>query len=188
MAWTQYQAGFSYAILEHPKKELPYVQGRYIPAVRKCLQDIDGTIELENKHVQQKLRENDTNITETVMERLNLTTVQLTRLNCVRMYLGVTYLSEMCTVDGQYIADGVLKRERDAGEHVTTLTRPHQQKPNTRSWTIWNRLISTYRLGRWNEHHSSAGEWETYIDNYNIVWSRMAAGTWMEYKKFGTQI
>jgi len=133
MAWTQYQAGVSYVILEHPENELPYVKGRYIPAVRQYLQDIGGTIELENKYVQQKLRENDTNIIETVMDRLDLTTVQLTRLNCVRMYLGVTYLSEMCTVDGQYIANGVLKRERDTDEYVTTLTRPHQQKPNARS-------------------------------------------------------
>lgn len=47
------------------------------------------------------------------------------------MYLGVTYVSEICTVDGRYIANGVLNRERDADEYITTLTRAHQQKPNT---------------------------------------------------------
>ena len=33
------------------------------------------------------------------------------------------------------------------------------------------------RLGRWTKHHSSAGEWEAYIDRKDRVWSRTATGT-----------
>ena len=198
MAWTQYQAGVSYPILEYPEKELPYVQGRYIPAVRKYLNEVDATVELEQTYVQQKLRVNDVNIMEYAMKNLKLTDVQLTRLNCVRMYLGFTYVSEICTVDGRKVAKGVLRREKDGDEYVTTLTRPHQKKPNSASWKFWEKLITALteadnktlrtRLGRWTEYHSSAGEWESYIDQHGIVRSRAMTGKWKEYKKIGTQL
>ena len=50
-AWTSYQAGVSFPLLENPDKELDYVQGRAIPAVRHFLSTIDGAIALNNTYI-----------------------------------------------------------------------------------------------------------------------------------------
>ena len=51
MAWTQYQAGVSYPILQETEPNLPYIQGRCIPAVRQYLCDIGGSITIDQIYV-----------------------------------------------------------------------------------------------------------------------------------------
>ena len=56
MAWSQYQSGVSYLILQQTSTPLPHIQGRCIPAIRQYLNDIGGTIQIDNTYVQQPLR------------------------------------------------------------------------------------------------------------------------------------
>jgi predicted oxidoreductase len=93
-AWYAYQSGVSYPVLEYPDRKLDYISGRVIQGVRTNLNKIDGTIVLHNKYIRTKLRVNDKSIIERVSE-LELTQNQQERINCVRMYLGVMYLSEI---------------------------------------------------------------------------------------------
>ena len=115
MAWTQYQSGVSYPILKRTDMNLPHIQGRCIPDIRQYLCDIGGS------YVQRPLRQNDTSLMEMALV-CPLTDIQLTQMNCVRMYLGVMYLSEICTLDGKSISPGVLNRTRDIDEYKTNLT------------------------------------------------------------------
>ena len=50
-AWSAFQAGVSFPLLEYPLKELTYIKGEVIPATRKYLIDIDGTIILNTKYI-----------------------------------------------------------------------------------------------------------------------------------------
>jgi hypothetical protein len=94
------------------------------------------------------------------------TTIQLERINCVRMFLGVMYTSEICTIDGVSIRPGILKGSHETNDYMITLTTPKQTKPNRRSWELWARLITDFtmdgkqlkqQLGKWTSDHSTSG-------------------------------
>ena len=75
-AWSQYQAGVSFPILEYPDIALPYIEGRYLPAVRKHLDKIGGKIHLLQMYVIPKLRTKDISLMERALT-LGYTNAQL---------------------------------------------------------------------------------------------------------------
>ena len=87
LSWFQYQVGVSYAGLTNPSPKLVYVQSNFIPVVRDYLCTIHGTIEVDTPYIYPKLRTNDIPIMEAA-QLLELTDIQIQRLNQVRMYLG----------------------------------------------------------------------------------------------------
>ena len=105
-AWTQYQAGVSYPLLEKTNTDLEYVQGRFVLETRAYLEEIDATIHLDVNYVQRSLRVNDVAIMEHA-NNFDFTLIQMKRINCVRMYLGVTYISEISTICGNYLVNGI---------------------------------------------------------------------------------
>jgi hypothetical protein len=171
-AWNSYQAGVSFPLLEHPDIELDYVQGRAIPAMRHYLSSIDGTIKLNNTYIQPKLRQHDQCIMDRVIT-MNFTKNQRERINCVRMYIGIMYLSEICNVAGDRIMPRIETGHHDKMYYTSTLQQPKQQRPNDSSFKLWKEVLDTFtttnrvlkhNLGRWTKHHSKSGRWHSYQD------------------------
>jgi hypothetical protein len=119
-AWYAYQSGVSYPVLEHPDCRLYYISGREIEGVRTYLKEIDGKVVLYNKYIRTKLRVNDRSIMERVTE-LALTQKQQERINCVRMYLGVMYLSEICNMSGRELQTGIENNTHDKNVYIVRL-------------------------------------------------------------------
>jgi len=199
-AWSAFQAGVSFPLLEHPHKEVNYVKGKVIPATRKYLAAIEGTIVLDTKYIRPKLHEHD----ECIMDKaisMDFTPTQLERINCVRMFIGVMYTSEICTIDGASLRPGILNGNHNTHEYVITLSTPKQSKPNRRSWDLWAKLVTEFtsdgtrlkqQLGRWTSDHSKSGRWSAYrlrnkvykytsIDNNNHEY-------WEVYEQHGTHL
>ena len=63
------------------------------------------------------------------------------KTNCVRMYLGVEYVSEVCTVDGTGFVPDILEGDDCQLNYQTTLTKPYQEKPGEHSWMLWRRIL-----------------------------------------------
>jgi hypothetical protein len=177
-AWTAYQAGVSFPLLEHPDRPVDYVSGKVIPGMRKYLDYIDGKILLNNKYIRPKLRANDECIMERVVE-MEFTQNQRERINCVRMYLGVMYLSEICNIPGDALQKGIDNDTHEKTVYNITIQRPKQNKPNSYSWKFWKEAIQSFTtngtklnkvLGSWTEHHSKSGVWESYQANDNKVY------------------
>jgi hypothetical protein len=169
-AWTAYQAGVTYPILEHPERQLDYISGRVIPGIRKYLEEIDGKIFLHNKYIRTKLREEDKSIMERVTE-LEFTQNQRERINCVRMYLGVMYLSEICNTTGDSLQKGIGDNTHDKMVYKVTTQKPKQKQPNSYSWKFWMKAIKSFtkngrklntKLGPWTADHSRSGIWASY--------------------------
>jgi hypothetical protein len=118
--WYVYQSGVSYPVLEHPDRKLDYISGRVIQGVRTHLTTIDGTIVLHNKYIGTKLRVNDKSIMEKVTE-LQFTKNQQERINCVRLYLGVMYLIEICNLSGSELQPGIENNTHDINVYNVTL-------------------------------------------------------------------
>ena len=151
---------------------LLYVQGRTILTTRKGKINAIG---LNNTYVQRKLWNNDVSIMYMVNTQLihKVTAKQKVRINCVWMYLGVQYIREISTVNGDGFAPGILDGKMkydniDSLNYKTTLTTPTQPKPNTYSWKLWSKLLTTLfsplapnrlrrKLGKWHQSHSACG-------------------------------
>ena len=109
---------------------------------------------------------------ETSLSRF--TPVQQKQINCVCLYLGVTYLSEISTIDGLSLIDGINDGDEEHIQYRNLLTRPVQPKPNTRSWALWDLHLQSYTttnslnlkvpLGNWTSDHSTNGRWNAYKD------------------------
>ena len=110
MAWTQYSAGVSYPILGNTGQDLSYVKGRTILSVRKHLEECQAKIHLDTTYVQHPLRKKDVAIMDLVNTqttyKMNMN--QKEKINCVRMFLGVQYVSQISTVDGTNFVSGIL--------------------------------------------------------------------------------
>ena len=96
---------------------------------------------------------------------------QKENINCVGMFLGVQYVSQISTVDGTNFVPGILEGDDSQLVYQTTLTKPHQEKPGDRSWKLWKRILKTLtsfpktttnkltkRLGKWINTHSECGK------------------------------
>lgn len=141
-----------------------------IPGLRKYLDAIDGKISLHTTYIRKKLRMEDKSIMERVGE-LDFTPNQRERINCVRMYFGVVYLSEICNTAGDRLQTGIEKNKHDKNVYTVTLQTPKQKQPNSYSWKVWKKPIQSFttdgrklkeQLGSWTGDHSRSGRWESY--------------------------
>ena len=101
-AWNVMSAGVLFPLLKYPEIKLPHLKGKIIPAIREYLAKIGGTIHLDNKMIQPPLRKNDVCLMDVARE-MEITPIQLERLNCVRKWFNVQYLSELCNEEGTTI-------------------------------------------------------------------------------------
>ena len=126
------------------------------------------------------------------------TETQRRRINSVRMYLGVTWLSEICTIDGTSLVEGIGDDNIEL-PHENTLPKPAQVKPNTRSWALWDRLLQSFTqpnksklkepLGDWYRNHSRYGRWNAYRENSHNVYSwNPIEKDWTKYRAYGNRL
>ena len=92
-------------------------------------------IHLDTKYVQYLKQENDASIMHLVNTQTNrkVTINKKEKVNCVRMYLGVNYISGICTVNGTGFVLGILEGDDCQINYQTTLTKPYQKKSGDHS-------------------------------------------------------
>jgi hypothetical protein len=71
---------------------------------------------------------------DTITALPGLSEKMLVTFNLVRLFLGVTYLSEICSADGRHICRDAWQGSR--ARH-TPLLWPYQARPNQPSFRIW---------------------------------------------------
>jgi hypothetical protein len=156
--------------------------------MRKYLHEIGGSITLHNTMIRPKLQQHDQSIMERAI-KMDLTLIQQRRINSVRMYLGIMYISEICNIDGDSLVTGIDDNTHNQEYYTTRLQKPKQKKPNKRSWSLWKRVIHSFttdnkklttHLGKWTKKHSNAGTWKSYRSEDNKYWTK--------YKRHGTQL
>ena len=54
---------------------------------------------------------------------------QKEKINCVQIYLGVQYVSDISTINGAGFVPGTLDGDNSRLYHRTTLMKPYQEKP-----------------------------------------------------------
>ena len=98
LVWCQYQAGVTFLVLENTSTPLPWMPSRFKPAVRKYLDEIQATIEIDETFIQEKLRTKDSSLMEIALSQ-DLTENELKRFNCCRLFVGAMCVSEICKAE-----------------------------------------------------------------------------------------
>ena len=84
-------------------------------------------IHLNKTYVQHPKRINDVSIMHLVNTKTmrKVTMNQKEKINCVQMYLGVQYVSEISTIDRASFVLGILEGDNYQLNYQTALTKPH---------------------------------------------------------------
>ena len=110
---------------------------------------------------------------------------QKEKVNCVRMFLGVQYVSQISTVDGTNFVPKILEGDDSQLCYQPTLTKPHQERPGDYSWRLWKRILKmltpspktttnklTKKVGKWIDTHSESRQWISYKDHDGNFYSK----------------
>ena len=120
------------------------------------------------------------------MGRVNIlkrfTDMQQKRINCIQMYLGVNWISELATIDGRYLIKNIGAPNCKL-HHQVTLTKPFAKRPNIQIWALFEMVLDSFttdkfrtletELGDWTPDHSACGRWNAYKDKNNLVYENV---------------
>jgi hypothetical protein len=147
---AQLLAGTQFPLLQYPNQRLPHIQESFIVAICQFLARCNANIVITDLYTLGPLRENDINLTNAVMEVKN-NNASIIRFNQVRLYLQVTWLSEICNVQGTKILPEFLDHT-DCSDipSQSMLQWPNQGLRPKKSWTQWNYHVKTRKTSRHN--------------------------------------
>ena len=141
-AWSQANACVSFSLLSNPEIEVSHLRGTVVSAIWSYLAIIDGKITLDCSYIRPKLRVNDVCIMDLAI-RMDFTDNQRNRINAVREWYNVMYLSEITNKSGKTIMDGVLFVLNTLQKYRRCSDGPIQKKPNSYSFKFWQKTATT---------------------------------------------
>ena len=142
-AWTASNAGVSFPLFEKPEIEIPHMRGTVIPAIRSFLACIDAKIHLDNTMIRPPLRKHDICIMDEAL-KYDYTKSELEKINAVREYFNVQYISEISEPNGVTLAKGFLYGNKGDDWYRRRSPGPKQAKPNDESWRLWRKLLNHF--------------------------------------------
>ena len=154
MSWAQFLAGVSYPIMMRPSVPLPHLEPmKWIPEIRTFLGKHDLQLELEKSFVPKPQRVNDSFLMDDAIVS-SWKVGEIKRINACRLFLGVTLVSDIASIDGTTI-DLNYRSNIPSISHKGQL--PYQACPSTTTWCLWNRFLNklitdnilTVPLGQW---------------------------------------
>jgi hypothetical protein len=137
--WYQVVAGVSFCPFSRPRARMPYLGSAWLDSTRAFLAHSAATLHIEQASLPALQRQHDACIMDGIIE-LGLSTTSLERINCCRIYLRVTTLSDICTLHGDQI-------ERKAWLGLGRMASsqadwPVQPRPHDKSWGLWRSALS----------------------------------------------
>ena len=186
---VQDQSGISVSIFKDVHRKLPHLEARWIPNLRNFLSEINGSFNLYENYCQIPLRSNDWSIMDYATHPYvsQLTDNQICKINYCRMYLGVTWISEISDPTGQFVLEPFLRGERPPEGYIPPPIFPVQGRPSRSTWRIFEKFIRrfltpslqhTEPLGTWNST-VARGYWPSYYHNGQVY--RKRGNKWEVY-------
>ena len=116
--------------------------------------------------------------------------INLLRINSVRLFLQVFYLSDITTSDGKLISPEYYQAHLPL-QRSSTLHWPHQANPGMHSWRLWTTMLKTcythsnYHLRRplssWHDTPTRTQSWHTQIDPATSIVYQKQGSHWQTY-------
>jgi hypothetical protein len=172
--WTQHALGVGHNILEEPTKHIPpSIRDTWTRGVRNFLIDAGCSVLVPSIRPPAPRRERDIAIMDLALQH-NMTDVQLRSVQKVRLYLGVTFLSDACNATGNALLPEILAR-RPITVSQTVELYPHQEAPPHAAWATFIKLLQLQDLdlGNW------LPDWTSYR-HWNYVYSPSQGYHWYQ--------
>ena len=172
LSWGQLLAGTGSPILQDTINDLPHLDPMcWLPTLRASLSCMNCTIELADTHVPPVQREHDLFVMDKALT-VTHKPIDLQFINACRLYLGITFLSDMVTPAGTQICQFALQGYQST-QTQPKLLFPYQNRPGSKAWKVWKNFLRTLItpgttcnlrvcLGRWLVTGSALyREWNT---------------------------
>ena len=140
LTWTQMLTGTQQGILTNTKWKITYIPNTWWTKVRQFLQHIQGRLDLEVDYTIPPLQMNDVSIMDAIRNHMTWTPKQLRSINAARLYLQITYLSEL-TTSGTHIAVNHLHNQNPQKWSRSKLKWPTQPNPSKQVWRLWRKAL-----------------------------------------------
>ena len=122
-----------------PSVPLPHLQPmKWIPEIRTFLGKRDLQLKLERSFVPKPQRVNDSFLMDDAIVG-SWKVGEIKRINACRLFLGVTLVSDIASIDGTTIYLN-FRSNIPSTSHKGQL--PYQDCPNTTTWCLWNRFLN----------------------------------------------
>jgi hypothetical protein len=141
-------------------------------SLRKYLDDIKGTIQVNHPGIPPKTRENDQHIMDIVLQSKKYKPHQIRKINYCRLYMNVTTLSEITNAKGDMIDPAMIERNKEETLSQEKWRRVNQQKPDAASWNLWKNMckdVSTRMNNKWYLNRR-LGRWTIPLEEMRKQW------------------
>lgn len=135
----QTEAGVSFDLLHHPQTELPYLTPCWMTDLRSFCAQTTVSIRIKSNRVPLASRSHDQFLMEIALT-LGMTKRELTDLNLVRTYLGVTTISDIASALGSHILPCVWFAQ-PISDRKSRMTFARQSPPTGYQKGLWKRLL-----------------------------------------------
>ena len=98
-------------------------------------------IKIPNLFLPKKQRYNDSCLMNTILD-LNRSVTELKQINACRLYLQVTFLSDITTINGKFLLTGVIEGTHDNIPN-RKLEWPTQISLDKKTWKLWSQTITS---------------------------------------------
>jgi exonuclease III len=158
LSWFQLAVGVSHSILEQPHALLPHLESKWLASLRTFMSINDITLQLDDPMIPPLQRVHDAHIMDIVLQSKKYTASEIRRINYCRLFLQAVTLSDLATVDGQYVDASKLKGHPSLRSSSTTLMHINQDRPSESEWSLWKKVnhLWSNEDGRF---HQSLGRW-----------------------------
>ena len=148
LRWLHLISGLSYCPLYHPSPNLHHIQDKWFSTTIRFLYETNGSIEtIERIHIFN--RQNDSSLIEDFL-LLEPSRTDPILLNQCRLFLHVTTLSDIATIDGTCIRRNCWE---GATPNSSPFLWPKQGTPSAKAWRVWRLYISQCYLANDLHHH-----------------------------------
>ena len=134
----QLASGQSRPLMEYADTQVNYLRNSFFLHLRSQLSDINASLWIEDVWRPQIHRDHDEFIMDQFVKIPGITRAELRQANAVRLYLRILTIADIADPSGEFIPDGMLTREWQAG---TDLHWPHQTRPPLEFWAVFRKCL-----------------------------------------------
>lgn len=198
--WMQLTAGTTWSLLQHPSRQVPHLDDKWINSLRQGMKQAKAHITLHSLYTVQLQRRNDSSIMDTALTH-GLTRKEIQCLNNWRIYLQAETLADLTDASGTYL----LQRESTLPS-TPVGPWPNSLKPAGKLKKFWSIVKTIYQippdgklprpLGNWNDlpqrrswtHYYDRQSKKVFVSTQDKLWrtqttssSRRGTNTWITY-------
>ena len=123
-----------------PNQSTEYVNSKWTNDLIRVLSKYNVKIKLPDTNIKKLQRFNDKFIMDDLLSSISSTKIRK-QLNACRLFLQITFISELTDIDGTHLIHGILK---DDSSKMSPTTRhwTKQGSYNSSTWKVWSKVIT----------------------------------------------